>query len=38
MDVGKAVAAALEPVSQPFVIDAAEVHDRGVEIVDVDPA
>ena len=36
VDVGQPVVAALEVVGQPFVVDAQEVEDRGLEVVDVD--
>ena len=35
MDVGQAITAALKLVGQSFVIDAQQVHDRGVQVVDV---
>ena len=36
MDVGEAELAALVAESEPFVVDAEEMEDGGVEIVDVD--
>ncbi len=36
MDVGQAEVAALEPVGQLRVVDAEQVQDRGLEVVDVD--
>ena len=35
-DVGQAEVAALETVGEPGVVEAEEVEDRGVEVVDVD--
>ena len=35
-DVGQAEVAALEAVGQPLVVDAEQVQDRGVQVVDVD--
>ena len=34
--VGQAVVAALEAVGQPLVIEAEQVQDRGLQVVDVD--
>ena len=36
VNVGQAEVAALEAVGQPCVIDAQEMQDRGVEVVDLD--
>jgi hypothetical protein len=36
VDVGEAVVAALEAVGEAFVVEAEEVHDGGLEVVDVD--
>ncbi len=36
MDVGETVVAALEAVGEAFVIEAEEVHDGGLQVVDVD--
>ncbi len=35
MDVGEAVVAPLEPVGQPLVVEAEQVHDGGLEVVHV---
>ena len=36
MHIGQAVVAALEAERQAFVVEAEQVHDRGLQIVDVD--
>ena len=36
LDVGQAVVAALEAVGEPLVVEAEQVEDRGLEVVDVD--
>ena len=38
LDVGEAVTTTLEAVGEALVVDAHHVHERGVEIVDVDAA
>ena len=38
IDIGKPEAAALIEIIEPFVIDAEEVEDRGLKIVNVDRA
>ena len=35
-DIGEAEVAALEPVGEPLVVDAHEMHEGGLKIVDVD--
>ena len=37
VNIGQAIAAALELVGEPLMIDAKQMHDRGVQIMDVQP-
>jgi hypothetical protein len=37
VNIGQAIAAALELVCQSLMIDAQQMHDRGVQIMDVQP-
>lgn len=36
MYVGESIVAPLEPIGEPFVVNAHEVHDGGLQVVDVD--
>lgn len=37
MDVRQSITSALKPVRQSFVVNAQQVHNRGVQVVDVQP-